>query len=173
MENSVRDLWSLMNFVAPGYLGSRNDFRERYEKPLTEGRASAARIPLCNVGSLADCGRFCSVAASPMSRASCRRKSSRCSRANLVRRSARPTTRSCARFSRGSARAARTTGPFALRSPARVAGAEIARGGGRACFRKPPTTRPIAPRGDRSAAPACLKALARAGLHQGAYASRS
>ena len=35
MENSVRDLWSLMNFVAPGYLGSRNDFRERYEKPLT------------------------------------------------------------------------------------------------------------------------------------------
>ncbi len=41
MENSVRDLWSLMNFVAPGYLGSRADFRERYEKPLTEGRASA------------------------------------------------------------------------------------------------------------------------------------
>jgi superfamily II DNA or RNA helicase len=35
MENSVRDLWSLMNFVAPGYLGSRADFRERYEKPLT------------------------------------------------------------------------------------------------------------------------------------------
>ena len=30
-----------MNFVAPGYLGSRADFRERYEKPLTEGRASA------------------------------------------------------------------------------------------------------------------------------------
>jgi superfamily II DNA or RNA helicase len=41
MENSVRDLWSLMNFVAPGYLGSRADFRERYEKALTEGRASA------------------------------------------------------------------------------------------------------------------------------------
>jgi SNF2 family DNA or RNA helicase len=39
MENSVRDLWSLMNFVAPGYLGSRNDFRERYEKPLTTGPA--------------------------------------------------------------------------------------------------------------------------------------
>ncbi|MEO8438604.1 MAG: DEAD/DEAH box helicase [Spartobacteria bacterium] len=37
MENSVRDLWSLMNFVAPGYLGSRADFCERYEKPLTIG----------------------------------------------------------------------------------------------------------------------------------------
>ena len=34
VENSVRDLWSLMNFVVPGYLGSRTDFRERYEKPL-------------------------------------------------------------------------------------------------------------------------------------------
>ncbi|CAN5502387.1 DEAD/DEAH box helicase [soil metagenome] len=34
VENSVRDLWSLLNFVVPGYLGSRNDFRERYEKPL-------------------------------------------------------------------------------------------------------------------------------------------
>nr|MBA3351250.1 DEAD/DEAH box helicase [Blastocatellia bacterium] len=41
MENSVRDLWSLMNFVAPGYLGSRADFRERYERPLAEGPASA------------------------------------------------------------------------------------------------------------------------------------
>ncbi len=37
MENSVRDLWSLMNFVAPGYLGSRSDFRERYERPLANG----------------------------------------------------------------------------------------------------------------------------------------
>ncbi len=44
MENSVRDLWSLMNFVAPGYLGSRADFRERYEKPLTEGRAPASAV---------------------------------------------------------------------------------------------------------------------------------
>ena len=39
MENSVRDLWSLMNFVLPGYLGSRTDFRERYEQPLARGPA--------------------------------------------------------------------------------------------------------------------------------------
>jgi len=37
MENSVRDLWSLMNFSVPGYLGSRTDFRERYEQPLARG----------------------------------------------------------------------------------------------------------------------------------------
>ncbi len=77
MENSVRDLWSLMNFVVPGYLGSRIDFRERYEKPLTEGRASARPGPLCNVGSRAACARFSSAVAKPTSRASCRRKSNR------------------------------------------------------------------------------------------------
>ncbi|MGI8431777.1 MAG: DEAD/DEAH box helicase, partial [Chthoniobacterales bacterium] len=37
LENSVRDLWSLMHFVVPGYLGTRSDFRERYEKPLAAG----------------------------------------------------------------------------------------------------------------------------------------
>ena len=35
MENSVRDLWSIMHFALPGYLGSRQDFRERYELPLS------------------------------------------------------------------------------------------------------------------------------------------
>lgn len=35
VENSVRDVWSLMNFVMPGYLGDRDDFRERYELPIS------------------------------------------------------------------------------------------------------------------------------------------
>jgi len=39
IENSVRDLWSLMNFAVPGYLGSRADFRERYEQPIARGGA--------------------------------------------------------------------------------------------------------------------------------------
>ncbi|HEX8680289.1 MAG TPA: SNF2-related protein [Chthoniobacterales bacterium] len=39
IENSVRDLWSIMNFALPGYLGSRADFRERYEQPLARGPA--------------------------------------------------------------------------------------------------------------------------------------
>jgi SNF2 family DNA or RNA helicase len=37
MENSVLDLWSIFDFVMPGYLGSANDFRDRYELPLTRG----------------------------------------------------------------------------------------------------------------------------------------
>ena len=111
MENSVRDLWSLMNFVAPGYLGSRNDFRERYEKPLTEGRrcgesglsiATPARPPLAAVSAPSPQVR-CRARAAGKNRAGR-------SPANLVRRSARLTTRSCARFSRGSALGARVTG---------------------------------------------------------------
>ncbi len=34
VENSVRDIWSLMNFLMPGYLGTRTDFRERYENAI-------------------------------------------------------------------------------------------------------------------------------------------
>ena len=37
LENSLRDLWSLFDFLLPCYLGSRKDFQERYEKPLLEG----------------------------------------------------------------------------------------------------------------------------------------
>jgi hypothetical protein len=41
VENSVQDLWSLMRFVQPGFLGGQKDFAERYAKPL----ASAATDP--------------------------------------------------------------------------------------------------------------------------------
>ena len=34
MENTVRDIWSLMHFLMPGYLGSREDFRKRFERPM-------------------------------------------------------------------------------------------------------------------------------------------
>jgi SNF2 family DNA or RNA helicase len=34
IENSLKDLWSLMHFLMPGYLGSAKDFRERYERDI-------------------------------------------------------------------------------------------------------------------------------------------
>jgi superfamily II DNA or RNA helicase len=37
LENSVLDLWSLFDFLVPGYLGTAADFRERYETPLGRG----------------------------------------------------------------------------------------------------------------------------------------
>ncbi len=38
MENSVLDLWSLMDFLMAGHLGTAQDFRERYELPITRER---------------------------------------------------------------------------------------------------------------------------------------
>jgi superfamily II DNA or RNA helicase len=41
LENSLRDLWSLFEFLLPGYLGSRGDFKDRYEAPLLNGERGA------------------------------------------------------------------------------------------------------------------------------------
>ncbi len=43
VENSVLDIWSISDFVRPGYLGSREEFKELYEKPINSGKAS---VPL-------------------------------------------------------------------------------------------------------------------------------
>jgi superfamily II DNA or RNA helicase len=37
MENSVSDLWSIMDFLMPGYLGSHDSFRHNYELPIARG----------------------------------------------------------------------------------------------------------------------------------------
>jgi hypothetical protein len=39
IENRLSDLWSIMNFVLPGYLGPRKEFADRFEKPLRDGPA--------------------------------------------------------------------------------------------------------------------------------------
>ncbi len=46
MENSVRDVWSVMHFALPGYLGKREDFRERYELPIARGADPDAQARL-------------------------------------------------------------------------------------------------------------------------------
>jgi SNF2 family DNA or RNA helicase len=46
IENSVLDLWSIFDFLMPGYLGSAADFRDRYEVPVVRDRdvACTARL---------------------------------------------------------------------------------------------------------------------------------
>ncbi|MGC6464281.1 MAG: DEAD/DEAH box helicase [Akkermansiaceae bacterium] len=46
VENCLQDLWSIMAFVLPGYLGPRKAFLDRFEKPLRTGEdpALARRI---------------------------------------------------------------------------------------------------------------------------------
>ena len=37
IENSVSDLWSIMDFLMPGYLGSHENFKGAYEQPIARG----------------------------------------------------------------------------------------------------------------------------------------
>ncbi|MFA5689321.1 MAG: DEAD/DEAH box helicase [Kiritimatiellales bacterium] len=37
IENSVADLWSIMDFLMPGYLSNHKAFREHYELPISHG----------------------------------------------------------------------------------------------------------------------------------------
>jgi len=46
LENSVLDLWSIFDFLMPGYLGAAQDFRERYEIPITREKSAAAQARL-------------------------------------------------------------------------------------------------------------------------------
>ncbi len=46
MENHVGELWSVMDFLNPGLLGSRADFRERFWRPIQAGADLAARARL-------------------------------------------------------------------------------------------------------------------------------
>jgi len=43
LENSVLDLWSIFDFLIPGYLGSAKDFRERYELPIAREKNAQAQ----------------------------------------------------------------------------------------------------------------------------------
>ncbi|MES2440145.1 MAG: DEAD/DEAH box helicase [Verrucomicrobiota bacterium] len=44
IENGVKDLWSIFRFVQPGWLGSREDFKDRYEQPLVSGGSAGATV---------------------------------------------------------------------------------------------------------------------------------
>jgi len=46
MENSVLDLWSIFDFLMPGYLGTAEDFRERYEQPIVRDRNGGTQARL-------------------------------------------------------------------------------------------------------------------------------
>ena len=41
IENSVADLWSIMDFLMPGYLSNHKAFREHYELPISKGGPEA------------------------------------------------------------------------------------------------------------------------------------
>ncbi len=48
VENRLSDLWSIVHFLMPGYLGSYQQFRQQYERPILEERDEAANELLHN-----------------------------------------------------------------------------------------------------------------------------
>jgi SNF2 family DNA or RNA helicase len=46
LENSVEDLWSIFDFLMPGYLGPAREFHERYELPITRDRCPRTQARL-------------------------------------------------------------------------------------------------------------------------------
>jgi superfamily II DNA or RNA helicase len=42
MENSLNDLWSIFDFLMPGYLGPAKEFQDRYETPIAKTGDAAA-----------------------------------------------------------------------------------------------------------------------------------
>ena len=46
IENSVLDLWSIFDFLMPGYLGPAADFKERYEVPIVKEQDAGAQARL-------------------------------------------------------------------------------------------------------------------------------
>jgi SNF2 family DNA or RNA helicase len=56
MENSVSDLWSIMDFLMPGYLGSHETFKANYEMPIAHGDTPASRPrPACAASCIPSC----------------------------------------------------------------------------------------------------------------------
>ncbi len=44
VENSLTELWSIFDFIMPGYFGKRRAFVETYERPVTQGFENAAEL---------------------------------------------------------------------------------------------------------------------------------
>lgn len=46
VENSLTELWSIFDFIMPGYLGQHGDFVERYELPIVKEQNQTALVDL-------------------------------------------------------------------------------------------------------------------------------
>lgn len=52
IENHLDDLWSQMNFLNPGLLGSRNHFTDRFVRPSEEGEAAGTKSAAGRLGDI-------------------------------------------------------------------------------------------------------------------------
>ena len=50
IENRLAELWSIFDFLMPGYLGSRDEFAKRYESPVEAREHDASNLLRCAIG---------------------------------------------------------------------------------------------------------------------------
>lgn len=50
VENRLAELWSIFDFLMPGYLGSRDEFAKRYESPVEAREHDASTLLRCAIG---------------------------------------------------------------------------------------------------------------------------
>lgn len=50
IENRLAELWSIFDFLMPGYLGSRDEFAKRYESPVEAREHDASTLLRCAIG---------------------------------------------------------------------------------------------------------------------------
>ena len=50
IENRLAELWSIFDFLMPGYLGTRDQFAKRYEGPVEAGEHDGRRLLRCAIG---------------------------------------------------------------------------------------------------------------------------
>ena len=50
IENRLQELWSIFEFLMPGYLGTREQFAKRYESPVEANEHESASLLRCAIG---------------------------------------------------------------------------------------------------------------------------
>ncbi len=50
IENRLQELWSIFDFLMPGYLGSRDQFAKRFESPVEAGEFDSSRLLRSTIG---------------------------------------------------------------------------------------------------------------------------
>ena len=50
IENRLAELWSIFDFLMPGYLGSRDEFAKRYESPVEAREHDSSTLLRCAIG---------------------------------------------------------------------------------------------------------------------------
>ena len=59
LQNNLKELWSLFDFIFPGKLGTLPVFLQQFAVPITQGGyANASRVQVCTKGEAPNCEIF-------------------------------------------------------------------------------------------------------------------